>query len=44
MTSSPPLNPLDAGVYDIVEYTHKDFFKSLGADIKIKKVMQEHGE
>jgi hypothetical protein len=27
-----------AGVYDIVEYTHKEFFKTLGADIRIKKV------
>lgn len=25
------------GVYDIVEYSHKDFFKSLGANITIKK-------
>ncbi len=25
------------GVYDIVEYTHKDFFKSLGAEVTVKK-------
>jgi hypothetical protein len=30
--------PPSAGVYDIVEYTHQDFFKSLGASITIKKV------
>ena len=28
------------GVYDIVEYSHKDFFKSLGANVTIKKVSQ----
>lgn len=25
------------GVYDIVEYSHKDFFASLGANVTIKK-------
>lgn len=33
------------GVYDIVEYTHKEFFQSLGANIRIKKVrMMEGGD
>eukprot|EP00624_Nannochloropsis_granulata_P005668 evm.model.NODE_40385_length_66094_cov_35.488079.16 len=26
------------GVYDIVEYTHQDFFRSLGANVHIKKI------